>query len=220
MRLFQNFDPVSRDLWSLPTPHNRSVLTQRLTLIYLPRQRLIVIIFIFLSIRWVSNPQPPAWKAGALPIELLVLVYIVSLSHPFKSFYLITCYIIHPLLKILPIFRNVREHKHFLQPIIKFFIHVEPLGFEPRTFSLQSCCTSACALAPCPEFLPTFFRSPTPAGTGGFFIPETFSRDSRTRTCGPLVPNQVIYQLIYISIHSKQKAPVCGGGFVLNLKNL
>jgi hypothetical protein len=29
----------------------------------------------FKSERRVSNPQPPAWKAGALPIELLSLMY-------------------------------------------------------------------------------------------------------------------------------------------------
>jgi hypothetical protein len=30
-----------------------------------------------LSERRVSNPQPPAWKAGALPIELLSLIFIL-----------------------------------------------------------------------------------------------------------------------------------------------
>ncbi len=34
-----------------------------------------------LSERRVSNPQPPAWKAGALPIELLSL-NLASMRHP------------------------------------------------------------------------------------------------------------------------------------------
>ncbi len=38
--------------------------------------------FTFQSGRRVSNPQPPAWKAGALPIELLPLILFLSIhSH-------------------------------------------------------------------------------------------------------------------------------------------
>ena len=37
-----------------------------------------------LSERRVSNPQPPAWKAGALPIELLSLI-LASMRQPLLS---------------------------------------------------------------------------------------------------------------------------------------
>ncbi len=36
----------------------------------------------FLSERRVSNPQPPAWKAGALPIELLSLNLTLTMRQP------------------------------------------------------------------------------------------------------------------------------------------